>query len=420
MNAIEDLHLEKEILPLFDYTLHMFSKNAVLRILNAPLASQQDILSQQDIYRGFSANHSVLEGYSYTVSYLLEVHYFLNDAKISDFSNQKLRYKFLKSRKEKALFQSKLVQVVLLFDRLQSRYFSRLDLNAFPEFYRKKITEITVFLSHFNLGHLAARVREYKIKDHDILTLASTILDLKSKGAVKTFWEGLFLFEAHLSIHTGMQKNGFTFPTFSEKGIDLADFYHPLLQDPVTNVFRTKRNVVLVNGPNMSGKSTFLKAVGLCMYLAHLGIGIPAKHGEIPFLTHFSIAINRRDDLLNGYSHFMMEILNLKKVVSQASNGSNCLAIFDELFSGTNVEDAFEICKTTINGLCQFRNSIFFISTHIQKLQEIENPDVETYHIDCDLIDDVPTFTYKLRKGWSEIRVGRILFEKEGLNDMLN
>src|SRR5690606_26686982 len=166
--------------------------------------------------------------------------------------------------------------------------------------------------------------------------------------------------------------------------------------------------------------STFLKAVGLCMYFGHLGIGIPASEGEIPFCDCFSIEINRRDDILNGYSHFMTEVVNLKNVVEQAIKGKRCFAVFDELFSGTNVEDAVEICKTTINGLSKFNHSYFFISTHFQELKKVSNEQIENYYIDCELIENIPTFTYQLKKGWSDIKVGRILFEKVGLNKMLN
>jgi len=149
------------------------------------------------------------------------------------------------------------------------------------------------------------------------------------------------------------------FLILTKKHIKLKDFYYPLINKPVKNDFETESNVILLNGPNMSGKSTFLKTVGLCIYFGYLGIGIPAPFGEIPFCNHFSIEINRRDDILNGYSHFMTEVMNLKNVIQNVSNGKQCFAIFDELFSGTNVEDAFEICQTTINGLSKFKNSYF-------------------------------------------------------------
>ena len=169
----------------------------------------------------------------------------------------------------------------------------------------------------------------------------------------------------------------------------------------------------------MSGKSTFLKSVGLCVYLGHLGVGIPAEYGAFPFFNMFSIGINHNDDLLNGYSHFMTEVKSLKSVVEKASNASHCFAIFDELFSGTNVEDATKICTTTITGLSQFKKSLFFVSTHIQDLKTISQNTIANYYIDCKLINDTPTFTYKVKQGWSDIKIGQILFEKEGLNRLL-
>ena len=149
----------------------------------------------------------------------------------------------------------------------------------------------------------------------------------------------------------------------------------------------------------MSGKSTFLKSISLCIYFGNLGLAIPASKGIIPFCSDFSIGINKRDNILSGYSHFMTEIINLKDVVQKAAEGKRCFAVFDELFSGTNVEDALEICKTTINGVSVYNNSYFFISTHIQELRDVANNNISTFYLDCELIDHVPTFTYKLKKG---------------------
>ncbi|WP_431244264.1 MutS-related protein [Flavobacterium sp. P21] len=123
---------------------------------------------------------------------------------------------------------------------------------------------------------------------------------------------------------------------------------------------------------------------------------------------------------MNGYSHFMTEVINVKDVVLKVADGKRCFVVFDELFSGTNVEDALEICTRTINGVSLYSNSYFLISTHIQELKDMTNETVSTYYLDCELIDNIPTFTYKLKKGWSDIKVGRILFEKEGLNKLLN
>ncbi|MDO6852095.1 hypothetical protein Q4599_00780 [Cellulophaga lytica] len=420
MNNIKDLNIEKEILPLFDYSMNMFSRKKILEILEKPLQSTTDIIERQNILKGFSKNEKTLKDYSYTVFYLNEVHFFLNDEKIEDLSKKKLKYKLFASKQEKIRYTSKLNQLILFFHRLESKYFTRLRLEAFPIDYASNIKRILQFLSNFELHKFEYIIREKRLRDNHVIELTEKINELKRKELIRPFWEDFFLFESYLSISFGITKNNFVYPIFIDNSIKLRDFYHPLLENPVKNNLETNSNVIVLNGPNMSGKSTFLKAVGLCMYFGHLGIGIPASEGEIPFCDYFSIEINRRDDILNGYSHFMSEVMNLKNVVEQATNGKQCFAVFDELFSGTNVEDGFEICKTTINGLSKFNHSYFFISTHIQELKNVSNGQIENYYIDCELIENIPTFTYQLKKGWSGVKVGRILFEKEGLNKMLN
>lgn len=409
-----------EILPLFDYSMNMFSRNKILEILEKPLQSTTDIIERQNILKGFSVNEKILKDYSYTILYLNEVHFFLNDEKIENLSKNKLKYKLFTSKQEKTRYTSKLNQLILFFHRLESKYFTRLRLEAFPKDYASNIKRILQFLSNFELHKFEHLIREKRLKNNHVIELTEKIIELKRKELIRPFWEDFFLFESYLSISFGITKNKFVYPIFIDNSIKLQDFYHPLLENPVKNNLETNSNVIVLNGPNMSGKSTFLKAVGLCMYFGHLGIGIPASEGEIPFCDYFSIEINRKDDILNGYSHFMTEVMNLKKVVEQATNGKQCFAVFDELFSGTNVEDGFEICKTTINGLSKFNHSYFFISTHIQELKNVSNGQIENYYIDCELIENIPTFTYQLKKGWSDIKVGRILFEKEGLNKMLN
>lgn len=419
MNNLKDLSIEKELLPLFDYSLNVFAQNKILEILNTPLLSTSEIIDRQNILQGFTANNKILIDYSYTVLYLNEVHFFLNEEKIEDLSKSKLKYKLFVSKQEKTRYVSRLNQMLLLFHRLQTKYFTRLNLKEFPEDYRSTLKNIIQFFSNFDLHKYDQIIRESRLKDKHVIELTEKINDLKKKNLIASFWKDLFLFEAYLSINSGVLKNNFILPTFTKSHIKLTQFYHPLIKDPIKNDFETVSNVVVLNGPNMSGKSTFLKAVGLCIYFGHLGIGVPALAAEIPFYNSFSIAINRRDDILNGYSHFMTEVMNLKKVVQNVTDGKQCFAIFDELFSGTNVEDAFEICKTTINGLSKYPNSLFLISTHIQDLRNVSNEQISNFYIDCEIVNGKPTFTYKLKKGWSNIKVGRILFDKEGLNKML-
>ncbi|MCD0472625.1 hypothetical protein [Flavobacterium sp. JAS] len=418
MNNIQDLNIKNEILPIFDNSLNSFTKNKILYLLETPLISEDKIIERQNILKAFGSNMKVLESYSYTVLYLNEVHFFLNNFKAVNLKGRSLL--FSGPSDDEILLNNKLHQMLLFFNRLESVYFSRITLKDFPEIYRKDLNRILSFLSFFDLKHYELIIREKRLRRKHVKELINKILKLKLEQRIEAFWEDLFLFESYCSISVAIKNKNFSFPTFKEKEISLNDFYHPIIKNPIKNNFTAFSNVIVLNGPNMSGKSTFLKSISLCIYLGNLGLAIPASKGIIPFCSDFSIVITKRDNILSGYSHFMTEIINLKDVVLQAAEGKRCFAVFDELFSGTNVEDALEICRTTINGVSKYNNSYFFISTHIQELRDITNNNISTFYLDCELINDMPTFTYKLKKGWSNIKVGRILFDKEGLNELLH
>jgi len=190
MNTIQDLHIEKEILPLFDNAIRL----------------------RQQVFKGFSENKKVLKKYSYPVSYLLEVYHFLDSFNLDELSQRKFGYKFLTSKKVKTEHRARISQMILLFYRLNSFCFSRLNTRAFPEVYQQKLREIIDFLSAFNLDHYDNLIREYTFRDTDVLTIFQKIGEQKTKGMISLFWENLFCFEAYFSINQTIDRMGFVYP----------------------------------------------------------------------------------------------------------------------------------------------------------------------------------------------------------------
>ncbi|WP_349679378.1 MutS-related protein [Empedobacter sp. UBA5637] len=300
-------------------------------------------------------------------------------------------------------------------------YLSKIDISVFPKVYSKKINFILNFLSFYNLKYFNNLINNNKLSVNDISVLLKKILITKEQ--FREFYNSLLEFEVFLSISTSIENNNYHFPSFDTNEIYFKDIYHPLIKSPVSNDVYFNKNVIILTGPNMSGKSTFLKTIFIGIYLSHLGLAIPAKESKIPFFEYFSISINHNDNLKAGYSHFMNEILLLKESLINVRKGLKCFVIFDELFKGTNIDDAFQISSQTIKGLLNFSDSFFIISTHIQTLiqvSEIKNNNTDNYYIDSSLINDEPYFSYKLKKGWSNLRIGEILFKKEGLSLLLN
>src|SRR5450631_3198488 len=423
MTNINDLHIEDEILPLFDFTYNLYSGQEVRAIFTEPPGSKSAILYRQHVLKGFIGNREIVKEYSYSRFNLSDVYNFFETFSAGSFLGLHLRRKLMFSEKERHYKRGKLIILILLFNKIHSTYLSKIDTKLFPEEYATELERINGFFVDFNLEHYESIFRKKKkIGISHIVELTKIITEKVTNGQAASFWKRWYLFEAYLSISDGIIRHGFTFPSFEQTTFSIEGLYHPLMKNPVRNDLTASRNVILLTGPNMSGKSTLLKAVSLCVYLAHVGLAVPASQAMLPFFKTISVAINLTDSIVSGYSHFMSEIMTLKKVLTEAAGSTKCFAVFDELFRGTNIEDALEISTATIKGLVKFTNSLFIISTHLHQLKDIEEikkSKVATCFIECELNDNVPAFTYKLKDGWSDLKIGRILFEKEGLNDLL-
>jgi DNA mismatch repair protein MutS len=423
MTNINDLNIQDEILPLFDFTYNLNSAQEVHNILTEPLDSESAILFRQHVLRGFIGNREILKEFSYSRFNLSDVYNFFETFSAGSFLALHLRRKLMFSEKERHQKRGKLIILILLFNKIHSAYLSKMDTKLFPEEYATELERINGFFLDFDLEHYESIFRKKKkLRISNIVELTKIITEKVTNGQAASFWKRWYLFEAYLSISDGIIRHGFVFPSFEKTTFSIEGLYHPLIKNPVRNDLIAGRNVILLTGPNMSGKSTLLKAASLCVYLGHTGLAVPATKATMPFFTTISVAINLTDSIVSGYSHFMSEIIALKNVLTEAAGNKKCFAVFDELFRGTNIEDALEISTATIKGLTKFTNSLFIISTHLHQLkdmEEIKNGKVATYFIECELNENIPAFTYKLKEGWSDLKLGRILFEKEGLNDML-
>jgi DNA mismatch repair protein MutS len=422
MININDLHIEEEILPLFDFTYNVNSGQAVRDILAEPPNSVSAVLLRQHILKGFIGNRELMKDYSYSRFNLSDIYNFFETISAGSFLGLHMRRRLMFSEKERHQKRGKLIMLILLFNKIHSSYLSKIDTKLFPGEYAAELNLLNSFFVDFNLEHYETIFRKKKIRIRHIVELMKIITEKVTNGQVAAFWKRWYLFEAHLSISDGIIRHGFIFPLFDDTRFEIEGLYHPLIKNPVRNDLVASRNVILLTGPNMSGKSTLLKAVSLCVYLGHVGLAVPASKVTMPFFNTISVAINLTDSIVSGYSHFMSEIITLKNVLTEAAESKRCFAVFDELFRGTNIEDALEISTATIRGLVKFSNSLFIISTHLHQLkdmEEIKKNKVATYFVECELNGNTPAFTYKLKNGWSDLKLGRILFEREGLNKML-
>ncbi|HEY4155635.1 MAG TPA: hypothetical protein VGM24_09405, partial [Puia sp.] len=197
-------------------------------------------------------------------------------------------------------------------------------------------------------------------------------------------------------------------PEFTDREdpyLDLAALYHLLLPEPVSYDLKMDHgcNFVFLTGANMAGKSTFIKAVGCALFLAHLGMGVPADNMKLSLFDGILSNINVADNLSKGESYFYNEVQRIKKTILLIRDQKKWLVLIDELFKGTNVEDAMRCSSVVIKGLIRIRTSLFILSTHLYEIgEELKTyPNISFRYFETNVEDEQLVFNYQLRNGIS-------------------
>jgi DNA mismatch repair ATPase MutS len=219
---------------------------------------------------------------------------------------------------------------------------------------------------------------------------------------------------------------GLSFPEFVEQDTPLVDakgLYHILLPKPVAYDMQMnpEHNFLFLTGANMAGKSTLIKAVGSAVFLAHVGMGVPAQNLKLTLFDGLLSNINVEDNIAKGESYFFNEVQRIRNTVEKINNGKKWLVLIDELFKGTNVQDAMKCSLTVIRGLMKIRNSLFILSTHLYEIGD----DLKTYpnisfrYFETNVKDEQLEFSYQLKEGISNDRIGYVILKREKVVEML-
>ena len=248
----------------------------------------------------------------------------------------------------------------------------------------------------------------------------------RHKTDVQAALQGFGVLDAWMSLATACEKHRFSLPGFVESEspyLKAEQLFHPFLQHPVPYDvdFNQENNFLFLTGANMAGKSTFIKAVGLSVYLAHLGIGVPAKSMELCYFNGLFSNIQVTDNILQGESYFFNEVKRIKDTVKRIGDNKKWLVLIDELFKGTNARDAMRCSIAVIEGFRKVRHSIFLLSTHLYEIEE----DIKTYpnivfrYFETQENGGQLSFSYQLKEGVSNDRIGYLILQREGVIDQL-
>ncbi len=260
---------------------------------------------------------------------------------------------------------------------------------------------------------------------HEQLHLASFV-KYRFKQHMFELMDIYFQLDAWYSMSEAMERYHFSFPQFKESDspfIKAKGLYHLLLPKPIDYdiELNNEQNFLFLTGANMAGKSTFIKSVGIAIFLAHLGMGVPAQQLELSYCDGLLSNINAADNIIKGESYFYNEVQRIKSTITKISDGRKWLILIDELFKGTNVQDAMKCSSSVIEGLLKMKNSIFILSTHLYEISDElkKYPNIKFSYFETNVVNDQLQFEYQLKDGISNDRLGYLILQKEGVVDLL-
>jgi hypothetical protein len=211
-------------------------------------------------------------------------------------------------------------------------------------------------------------------------------------------------------------------PTINkEYRLSATNVGHPLINvaDRVCNnvTFGGRHSSLLITGSNMSGKSTFLRTIGINLVLAYAGAPVCAKEFACPIMDLYT-SMRVKDDIDNKISSFYAELLRIKKIIQATNEGKKVFYLLDEIFKGTNSRDRHIGAKTLIKKLGE-GNTLGFVSTHDLELADLEsepNSRVKNYHFQEHYKNNKILFDYKLYSGVSNTFNAVFLMKEIGID----
>lgn len=251
------------------------------------------------------------------------------------------------------------------------------------------------------------------------------VFRLKERAAVERMLELTYQIDALVAMSDAAVQRGWVIPEVlpGSTRIEGEDVFHPFVDDPVPNDVHLgdPRHVLFLTGPNMAGKTTYLRSCGIALYLAHLGMGVPARSFRFSPCERLFSSITVTDDVRSGVSYFRAEALRVKAIAQALRDGLHVIALMDEPFKGTNVKDAVDASRAVLRGLIARPGHLFMVSSHLIELGDemLESGRVDCRRFEADEQEGRLHFDYVLRSGVSSQRLGMRVLLEEGIFTLL-
>jgi len=231
------------------------------------------------------------------------------------------------------------------------------------------------------------------------------------------------------ALATVAKENNYTKPTILKKGecLNIVDGRHPVVEAiskqkfiPNDTLLDNQENrTMILTGPNMAGKSTYMRQVAIITLMAQIGSFVPAKYAEIPIVDRIFTRIGASDNLISDQSTFMVEMAEMANIVNNATKDS--LLILDEIGRGTSTFDGLSIAWSVVEYITNTIKAKTMFATHYHELTELEGvlEGVKNYKVTVRELQGGIVFMRKIMRGSANKSFGIEVAELAGINDIV-
>lgn len=414
----------RSIFSLFDSTSTIGGRTKLVQIFSEPLISEELIADRQRLISGLENMIFPLKVNKQNLELII---YFMNQKhKAKTFSRYAAAKEFLFFRSTQAYYikQRGIHELLDLLIQI-NEVCSGIDVEQSPVLIRE-LDSIILELMAIPVVKKAMETRPARLKAFE-LAKCDYLFREQAKEKISHILDLVYQLDAYIAVAGTAKLYGLSYPDLlppGQNGLHIRGAFHLFVENPVANdlSFMPGKNVFFLTGSNMAGKSTLLKSAAICIYLAHLGFPVPAAKMKFSIFHGLMTTINLSDNLSQGYSHFYNEVMRVKEVAQKIRSDRPMVVIFDELFRGTNVKDAYDGSLAIIKAFSKVKSSFFMISTHIVEVaNDLKGQqEMDFNFMEVDMGSGKPVFSYRLKSGITEERMGMWIIENEGIVDILN
>ena len=230
-------------------------------------------------------------------------------------------------------------------------------------------------------------------------------------STLQTLCNNIALIDVYQSLSEVALQNDYVRPTISDdRKVEIIEGRHPVVEKMTTyvknNIIMNKGEIFLITGPNMSGKSTYMRMFAVIVYLAQVGSFVPAKSAKLPLYNAIFTRIGSSDDISGGKSTFMVEMVESNEALRLADE--NSLILFDEIGRGTATYDGMALAQGIIEYIHEKIKAQTLFSTHYHELTQLEESlrRLSNLHVKAKEENDKMIFLYQIEKGKSDRSYG--------------